>query len=316
VGQVDENGVAYKIILVRHGESQWNVENRFTGWVDVPLAETGVAESHRAASVIKEEKLEMDVVYTSVLKRAIKTGMNIVEDLDMMHVPFIKDWRLNERHYGALQGLNKAETVEKHGADQVNVWRRSYDIPPPEMDESHEFWPGKEPKYACLAKEQLPKTESLKIVVDRFMPLWQDEMVPAIKSGKRLMVAAHGNTLRALVKHLDDIPEDKITVLNIPTAVPLVYELDINLKPVKSARSWAPLSGYYLGDQEEIRKAIDGVQAQTGGAAAAPAAEPAAAEPAAAEPAATPAAAPAAAPAAEGSLDKSLPSVVSWTMYR
>jgi len=255
--------VKHTLILIRHGESQWNVENRFTGWVDVPLAPTGEAESHRAAAAIMEEKLTCDVVYSSVLKRAIKTGMNILEDMDAMHVPMIKDWRLNERHYGALQGLNKAETVAEHGEDKVNVWRRSYDTPPPDMAEDHEFWSGSDRRYAALSGDELPKAESLKTVVDRFMPLWSETLAPAIQSGKKVMVAAHGNTLRALVKHLDDIPEDAISKLNIPTAVPLVYELDENLKPIRSSRSWDPLSGYYLGDQEQIAAAINGVAAQS-----------------------------------------------------
>jgi 2,3-bisphosphoglycerate-dependent phosphoglycerate mutase len=227
------------------------------------LAASGEAESHRAAAAIKDEQLGIDLVYTSLLKRAIKTGMNIVEDLDMMHVPFIKDYRLNERHYGALQGLDKTETVQKHGVDQVTIWRRSYDVPPPDMESDHQFYNGNEAKYKNVDKTKIPTAESLKIVVDRFMPLWEDEIVPSIKTGKRVLIAAHGNTLRALVKHLDKIPEDSITTLNIPTAVPLVYHLDANLQPVASDRSWSPLSGYYLGDQEEIKKAINGVQAQT-----------------------------------------------------
>lgn len=243
----------YTIVLMRHGESLWNVENRFTGWVDVPLYHTGEAESHRAAASLKAEGFkEFDVVYTSTLKRAIKTAWNVLEDLDIMYTPVHHDWRLNERMYGGLQGLDKAETVAKHGADQVLIWRRSYDTPPPVMEAGNEFHPAKEAKYKNLDPKDIPNTESLKDVVARFMPLWNDTLVPIIKSGKKLLISAHGNTLRALVKHLDDIPEDVIANLNIPTSVPLVYELDENLKPIKHAQAWAPMSGRYLGDQEVL----------------------------------------------------------------
>jgi 2,3-bisphosphoglycerate-dependent phosphoglycerate mutase len=254
----------YTLVLIRHGESQWNIENRFTGWVDVPLAPTGVEESHRAAKHIKEEGLEFDIVYTSTLKRAIKTAWNVLEDNDWMHTPVIQDWRLNERMYGALQGLDKTETVEKHGPEQVLIWRRSYATPPPVMPKDHEFHPRKEKKYDFLSDAELPETESLSCVVKRFMPLWNDTLVPIIKSGKKLMISAHGNTLRALVKHLDDIPEDVIANLNIPTSVPLVYELDDNLKPIKHPAAFAPMSGRYLGDQEAIKAAIEGVANQAG----------------------------------------------------
>mmetsp|Transcript_20900 Transcript_20900/g.32759 ORF Transcript_20900/g.32759 Transcript_20900/m.32759 type:complete len:202 (+) Transcript_20900:194-799(+) len=199
-----------------------------------------------------------------MLKRAIKTAWNVLEDMDMMHVPMHIDWRLNERMYGALQGLDKTETVEKHGADQVLIWRRSYATPPPVMDKDHEFHPRKEKKYDFLSDEELPQTESLACVVKRFMPLWNDVLVPIVKSGKKLLVSAHGNTLRALVKHLDDIPEDVIANLNIPTSVPLVYELDDDLKPIKHPEAFAPMSGRYLGDQEAIKAAIQGVANQAG----------------------------------------------------
>jgi 2,3-bisphosphoglycerate-dependent phosphoglycerate mutase len=256
--------MVYTLVLIRHGESQWNIENRFTGWVDVPLAPSGVEESHRAAKSLIEEKFEFDIVYTSTLKRAIKTAWNVLEDMDCMHLPVIQDWRLNERMYGGLQGLNKTETVEKHGEEQVLVWRRSYATPPPVMEKDHEFHPRKEKKYDFLSDAELPVTESLSDVVKRFMPLWNDTLVPIVKSGKKLLISAHGNTLRALVKHLDDIPEDVIANLNIPTSVPLVYELDENLKPIKSPNAFAPMSGRYLGDQDAIKAAIQGVANQAG----------------------------------------------------
>ena len=258
----------HTLILIRHGESQWNIENRFTGWVDVPLAPTGIAESHRAAAEIKKENLDIDIVYTSTLKRAIKTAWNVLEDNDIMHTPVIQDWRLNERMYGALQGLDKTETVEKHGAEQVLIWRRSYATPPPPMPADHEFHPRKEAKYKDIPDSVLPVTESLKCVVDRFMPLWLETLVPIVKSGKKLMISAHGNTLRALVKHLDNIPEDVIANLNIPTSVPLVYQLeetaDGGLKPVMQEGAYSPMSGRYLGDQAAIKAAIEGVANQAG----------------------------------------------------
>ena len=258
----------HTLILIRHGESQWNIENRFTGWVDVPLAPTGIAESHRAAAEIKKENLDIDIVYTSTLKRAIKTAWNVLEDNDIMHTPVIQDWRLNERMYGALQGLDKTETVEKHGPEQVLIWRRSYATPPPPMPADHEFHPRKEAKYKDIPDSVLPVTESLKCVVDRFMPLWLETLVPIVKSGKKLMISAHGNTLRALVKHLDNIPEDVIANLNIPTSVPLVYQLeetaDGGLKPVMQEGAYSPMSGRYLGDQAAIKAAIEGVANQAG----------------------------------------------------
>jgi len=249
---------------VRHGESQWNKENRFTGWVDVPLAETGVAEANRAANNLKEEGFTFDIMYTSLLQRAIKTGLAILEGLGLLWIPIEKTWRLNERHYGALQGLNKKETVDKHGIDQVNLWRRSYDVPPPKMEKDSEYWAGKDPRYHDLSEKELPATECLKDTVARFLPWWNSVAAPAIKSGKRVLIAAHGNSLRALVKHLDNISDDEICGLNIPTAIPLVYKLDKNLKPVKVEGAWAPLSGRYACDPAVVKAAIEGVANQTG----------------------------------------------------
>jgi 2,3-bisphosphoglycerate-dependent phosphoglycerate mutase len=261
-------GQIHTLMLIRHGESQWNIENRFTGWVDVPLAPTGIAESHRAANEIKKAGFTPDIVYTSTLKRAIKTAWNVLEDNDIMHTPVVQDWRLNERMYGQLQGLDKTQTVEKHGADQVLIWRRSYATPPPPMEKDNEFHPRKEAKYKDIPDDVLPVTESLACVVKRFMPLWNDTLVPIVKSGKKLMISAHGNTLRALVKHLDNIPEDVIANLNIPTSVPLLYQLeekaDGSLVPVKQEQAYAPMSGCYLGDQEAIKAAIEGVANQAG----------------------------------------------------
>jgi len=263
---LDEDGY-YTLVLVRHGESQWNKENRFTGWVDVPLAETGVAEAERAGKALKEEGFEFDVMYTSRLQRAIRTGVTVLGELGQLWIPIEQTWRLNERHYGALQGLDKKETVEKHGAEQVNVWRRSYDTPPPAMDADHEYYAGKEGrKYADLAKEnKIPVTECLKDTVERFLPWYKGTCEPAIKSGKRVLIAAHGNSLRALVKYLDDISDEVITGVNIPTAIPLVYKIDPKtMKPVKVEGAYGPLSGRYVGDQEMVRAAIEGVAAQTG----------------------------------------------------
>ena len=244
----------YKIVLLRHGESEWNKKNLFTGWTDVDLTEKGIEEATKAGELLKENGFVFDIAYTSVLKRAIRT-LNIVLDvMDLMWIPVIKSYRLNERHYGALQGLNKAETAQKYGDEQVLIWRRSYDTPPPPLEETDDRYPGKDPRYADLPKENIPLTESLKSTVERFIPYWRDTIVPTIKSGKRVILAAHGNSLRALVKHLDEISEEEIVKLNIPTGVPLVYELDENLKPLKH---------YYLGDQSEIEAAINSVANQT-----------------------------------------------------
>jgi len=253
----------YTVVLVRHGESTWNDENRFTGWYDCPLSEKGLKEAHDGAKLLKEAGYSFDVAYTSTLQRAIKTLWVILEEMHLMYIPIINTYRLNERHYGALQGLNKQETVDKHGKDQVLIWRRSYDIPPPELDESSEYYPGNDPMYADVPKEELPKTESLKLTEERFLVEWDDKLVPLIKSGKKVIIAAHGNTLRALVKHLDGISKDDITGLNIPTGVPLVYELDEDMKPIAQDDAIAPLNGKYLGDLDKVRERIGAVAAQT-----------------------------------------------------
>ena len=236
----------YKIVLIRHGESQWNKENKFTGWTDVELSEKGNLEAIEAGKLLKAEGFVFDKAYTSVLKRAIKTLWHTLEGLDLMWIPVERAWQLNERHYGALQGLNKAETAQKYGDGQVLIWRRSYDTPPPALEESDARFPGNDPRYASLTKEELPLTECLKDTVARVLPFWNERIVPDIKAGKRLIIAAHGNSLRALVKYLDNISEEDILKLNIPTGIPLVYELDENMKPISSK---------YLGDQEAIAKA-------------------------------------------------------------
>lgn len=243
----------YKIVLLRHGESTWNKENRFTGWTDVDLSERGREEAQRSGEVLRAEGYTFDIAFTSVLKRAIRTLWFVQDELDLLWIPTIKAWQLNERHYGALQGLNKAETAAKFGDEQVLIWRRSYDTPPPELTPDDERYPGHDPRYAGLSKEELPLTESLKETVARVIPYWHTEIVPVIKAGKRVIVAAHGNSLRALVKYLDDMSEEAVLKLNIPTGVPLVYELDENLKPLKS---------YYLGDAEEVARAAAAVAAQ------------------------------------------------------
>lgn len=242
-----------KLVVVRHGESTWNKENRFTGWTDVDLSEKGKEEAKKAGEILKAEGFKFDLAYTSVLKRAIRTLWYILDEMDLMWIPVIRDWRLNERHYGALQGLNKAETAAKHGEEQVKIWRRSYDIQPPALEESDERFPGHDPRYGNLTADQLPKTECLKDTVARFLPLWKNEISNDIKSGKKVLIVAHGNSLRALVKYLDNIPDDEIVGLNIPTGIPLVYELDDDLKPIKH---------YYLGDPEEIAKAQQAVANQ------------------------------------------------------
>lgn len=243
----------YKVVLLRHGESEWNKLNLFTGWTDVDLSDKGTEEAIQSGKVMKEEGYIFDLAYTSVLKRAIKTLNYALEGLDLIWIPVVKSWRLNERHYGALQGLNKAETAEKYGNDMVKVWRRSYDIPPPALEETDERYPGKDPRYADMDKKDIPLTESLKLTVDRFLPYWHETIAPSIKAGKKVLIAAHGNSLRALVKYLDNISEADITELNIPTGIPLVYELDADLKPIKH---------YYLGDQDAINAAINAVAKQ------------------------------------------------------
>ncbi|CDI02077.1 phosphoglyceromutase 1 [Candidatus Competibacter denitrificans Run_A_D11] len=243
----------YKIVLVRHGESQWNLENRFTGWVDVDLSEKGREEAKKGGLALKKEGYIFDIVFTSVLKRAIHTSLIVLDELDLAWIPVQRSWRLNERHYGALAGLNKSETAAKHGEEQVKIWRRSFDIPPPALAADDPGHPSKDPRYAELDARVLPSTESLKTTIDRVLPFWHDAVVPAIRSGKRVLIAAHGNSLRALVKYLDNIPDDEIVGLNIPTAVPLVYELDENLRPIKN---------YYLADPEELKKLMDAVANQ------------------------------------------------------
>ncbi len=242
-----------KLVLLRHGESEWNKENKFTGWTDVDLSEKGRNEAQQSGDTMKEEGFVFDVAFTSVLKRAIRTLWIALDRMDLMWIPIYNSWRLNERHYGALQGLNKSETAEKFGEDQVLIWRRSYDIPPPVLEKTDERYPGNDPRYKDLDEKDLPLTESLKETVARFLPYWHETIAPAIKSGKKVLIAAHGNSLRALVMYLDNISEDEIVKLNIPTGVPLVYELDQDLKPIKH---------YYLGDQEAIQKAMQSVANQ------------------------------------------------------
>jgi 2,3-bisphosphoglycerate-dependent phosphoglycerate mutase len=243
----------HKVVLLRHGESIWNKENRFTGWTDVDLSEKGIKEAHKAGQTLKKEGYTFDIAYTSVLKRAIRTLWITLDEMDLMWIPVIRNWRLNERHYGALQGLNKAEMAQKFGEEQVHIWRRSYDTQPPSLEKTDERYPGKDPRYSDLKETEVPLTECLKDTVARFVPYWENVIAPSIKEGKQVVIAAHGNSLRALVKYLDNIPEDEIVGLNIPTGVPLVYELDDNLKSLKS---------YYLGDAEEIKKAAAAVANQ------------------------------------------------------
>lgn len=243
----------YKIVLLRHGESTWNKENRFTGWTDVDLSEKGMGEARNAGQLMKSEGLTFDIAYTSVLKRAIRTLWLATDEMDLLWLPVVKSWRLNERHYGALQGLDKAETAAKHGDEQVKIWRRSYDIAPPAFEISDPRYPGNFPAYKGVDPKDLPCTESLKDTVARVVPYWENTIAPDIKAGKKVIIAAHGNSLRALVKFLDKISEKDILELNIPTGTPLVYELDQNLKPIKN---------YYLGDQDAIKKAMEAVANQ------------------------------------------------------
>jgi 2,3-bisphosphoglycerate-dependent phosphoglycerate mutase len=243
----------YKLVLLRHGESQWNLENRFTGWTDVDLTETGQAQARKAGKVLSENGFEFDIAYVSVLKRALRTLWLALEEMDQLWIPWEKSWRLNERHYGGLQGLNKAETAAQHGEDQVLIWRRSYDIPPPELEKSDDRYPGKLRVYKDIPESELPVTESLKDTVARFLPYWKETIAPSIKSGKNVIIAAHGNSLRALVKYLDELTEEQILKVNIPTGMPLVYKLDENLKPIKN---------YYLGDEDEVKKAMESVANQ------------------------------------------------------
>ncbi|MDZ4801135.1 MAG: 2,3-diphosphoglycerate-dependent phosphoglycerate mutase [Bryobacteraceae bacterium] len=242
-----------KLVMVRHGESVWNAENRFTGWTDVALSEKGHGEAKKGADILQKEGYTFDVAYTSTLKRAIRTLWYVLEGLDLMWIPIHNTWRLNERHYGALQGLNKAETAAQYGDEQVKIWRRSYDTPPPALTPDDERFPAKDPRYQNVPVEELPLTECLKDTIERVLPYWNDVIAPDIKAGKKVIIAAHGNSLRALVKYLDNMSEAEIMELNIPTGVPLVYELDENLKPIKH---------YYLGDAAEIAAAMDAVAKQ------------------------------------------------------
>ncbi|HLO17058.1 MAG TPA: 2,3-diphosphoglycerate-dependent phosphoglycerate mutase [Anaerolineales bacterium] len=235
----------YKLVLVRHGQSTWNLENRFTGWTDVGLTDLGMEEAHEAGKLLREGGYVFDVAYTSVLRRAIQTLWIVLEEMNLEWIPVINAWQLNERHYGALQGLNKAEMAKEYGEAQVKIWRRSYDVPPPALDWNDERHPRFDPRYASLPPEQLPATESLKITLERVLPYWHSTLAPMIKSGKRVIIGAHGNSIRAMVKYLDNISDAEIPELNIPTGLPLVYELDEELKPIKS---------YYLGDPEEAAK--------------------------------------------------------------
>jgi len=242
-----------KLVLLRHGESQWNKENRFTGWTDVPLNDKGVEEAVQAGRTLAREGYIFDVAYTSVLKRAIKTLWIVMEEMDLMWIPVYNSWRLNERHYGALQGLNKAETAERHGMEQVKLWRRSYDVPPPALTPDDPRYPGRDPIYAGLEPREIPLTECLKDTVTRFLPYWHETIAPVVRSGLRVIIAAHGNSLRALVKYLDDISDQDIVELNIPTGIPLVYELEDDLTAIRS---------YYLGDPDAVKRAAQAVADQ------------------------------------------------------
>jgi 2,3-bisphosphoglycerate-dependent phosphoglycerate mutase len=245
--------VRYRIVLLRHGESEWNLSNRFTGWYDCDLSPKGIEEAKSAGALLKAEGFTFNIAFTSVLKRAIRTLWLTLDGLDQMYIPVVRSWRLNERHYGALQGLNKAETAEQYGIEQVTVWRRAFAVPPPAVEDDSPHFPGSDPKYRSLDPSVLPRCESLATTIVRVLPFWHDAIVPAIRSGKKVLIAAHGNSLRALVKFLDGIGEDEIVALNIPTGVPLVYELDATLRPI---------SHRYLGDQDAINAAISAVANQ------------------------------------------------------
>jgi 2,3-bisphosphoglycerate-dependent phosphoglycerate mutase len=243
----------YKIVLLRHGQSAWNLENRFTGWTDVGLTDQGIGEAHTAGQLLRDNKYTFDLAYTSVLKRALQTLWIVLQEMSLEWIPVINSWQLNERHYGALQGLNKAETAKEYGEAQVKIWRRSYDVPPPALAWDDPRHPHFDPRYSGLSKSELPATESLKITLERVLPFWHSTIVPAITSGKHLLIAAHGNSLRAMVKYLDNVSDEEITELNIPTGIPLVYELSADLKPI---------THYYLADEETVRKAAAAVAAQ------------------------------------------------------
>ncbi|MFX1312163.1 MAG: 2,3-diphosphoglycerate-dependent phosphoglycerate mutase [Promethearchaeota archaeon] len=241
------------LVLLRHGESIWNKENRFTGWTDVDLSDKGIEEAKNAGQLLKQEGFTFDIAYTSVLKRGIRTLWIVLDEMDLMWIPVYRHWRLNERHYGALQGYYKSEMAKKVGEQQVLVWRRSYDVPPPALKTSDPRYPGNDPVYKELDPKDIPTTECLKDTVDRFLPYWHETIAPAVESGKRAIISAHGNSLRALVKYLDTLSEEEVVDLDIPTGIPLIYELDDQLKPIKH---------YYLGDPEEVRKAIQAVADQ------------------------------------------------------
>jgi 2,3-bisphosphoglycerate-dependent phosphoglycerate mutase len=243
----------HKIVLLRHGESVWNKENLFTGWTDVDLSEKGREEAAEAGRVLKQQGYSFEVAYTSVLKRAIRTLWIALDEMDLMWIPVIRDWRLNERHYGALQGLNKSQTAAKYGDDQVKIWRRSYDIRPPALEPGDPRYPGHDPRYKDLTRTQLPLTECLKDTVARFLPCWNDVIVPDVRSGRRVLITAHGNSLRALIKYLDNVSDTQITEMNVPTGMPLVYELDDDLRP---------LNRYYLGDPDKVEAAMEAVDKQ------------------------------------------------------
>ena len=242
-----------KLTLVRHGESTWNRENRFTGWTDVDLSSKGVEEAHTAGQSLRKEGYGFDLVFTSVLKRAIRTTWIMLDELDQMWLPVTNSWRLNERHYGALQGLNKAEMAAKYGDEQVLIWRRSYDVRPPPLEKTDSRYPGLDSRYRNLTESDIPVCESLKDTMSRFLPYWHEVLAPAIGSGRRVLISAHGNSLRALIKYLDNVSETEIVKLNIPTGIPLIYELEDSLKPIRH---------YYLGDEETIRKATESVARQ------------------------------------------------------
>jgi 2,3-bisphosphoglycerate-dependent phosphoglycerate mutase len=246
-----------KLVMIRHGQSTWNLANRFTGWTDVDLSEQGIREAREGAAVLRREGYTFDVAFTSVLKRAIRTLWIVLDDMDLMYIPVHRSWRLNERHYGALQGLNKKETAEKYGVDQVQIWRRSYDVPPGALAEDDERHPRHDPRYADVPRELLPATESLKTTLDRVLPYWHETIVPVLKQDRRVLIAAHGNSMRALVKYLDGVSDEDIVTLNIPTGVPLIYELDGDLNAQRH---------YYLGDEQKIKAATASVASQlTGG---------------------------------------------------
>ncbi len=242
-----------KLVLLRHGESVWNKENRFTGWTDVDLSEKGIEEAKNAAEILKKEGFSFDMAFTSVLKRAIRTLWIVLDHMDLMWIPVYRSWRLNERHYGALQGLNKKETSKKDGEEQVHIWRRSYDVPPPPLEKTDKRYPGNDPKYKDMDPEDIPATECLKDTVERFLPYWEETISEEIVSGEHILIVAHGNSLRALVKYLDNMSNEDIVALNIPTGIPLVYELDDGLRPLKH---------YYLGDPDQIKKAAKKVSSQ------------------------------------------------------